>query len=72
MACVNVNSETSSCNALCYKIKFCTITREFRHGGQVYVDGEFIGGSDILMGLHQSNELEALLKGKSGGSDTTA
>ena len=35
---------------------------------QVYVDGEFIGGSDIVMGLHQSNELEALIKGKSSGT----
>ena len=38
------------------------------HRAQVYVDGEFIGGSDIVMGLHQSNELEALLKGKGSGS----
>ncbi len=32
-------------------------------GPQVYVDGEFIGGSDILMGLHQSGELESMLRG---------
>eukprot|EP00899_Mesostigma_viride_P023846 jgi/Mesvir1/4646/Mv03462-RA.1 len=29
---------------------------------QVFVDGEFIGGSDILMGLHQEGELEKMLK----------
>ena len=28
----------------------------------MYIDGEFVGGSDILMGLHQSGELEKLLK----------
>lgn len=32
---------------------------------QVYVDGEFVGGSDILMGLHKSGELETLLSGAS-------
>lgn len=29
---------------------------------QVYVNGEFVGGSDILMGLHKNGELEALFK----------
>ncbi len=29
---------------------------------QVYVDGEFIGGSDILMDLHRNGELEAMLQ----------
>ena len=28
---------------------------------QVYVDGKFIGGSDILLELHQSGELQKLL-----------
>ncbi|EAU90056.1 monothiol glutaredoxin-5 [Coprinopsis cinerea okayama7 len=31
---------------------------------QVYVDGEFIGGCDILLGMHQSGELETLLESK--------
>ena len=29
---------------------------------QVYVNGEFVGGSDILMGMHKSGELEGLLE----------
>ncbi|KAF8623126.1 hypothetical protein AX17_007560 [Amanita inopinata Kibby_2008] len=29
---------------------------------QVYVDGEFVGGCDILLGMHQSGELENLLE----------
>jgi len=28
---------------------------------QLYIKGEFVGGSDILMGLHQSGDLKALL-----------
>jgi monothiol glutaredoxin len=28
---------------------------------QVFVDGEFVGGSDILMNMHQSGELTTLL-----------
>jgi len=31
---------------------------------QLYVDGEFVGGSDILVGLHQSGELATMLGGK--------
>ena len=30
---------------------------------QLYVKGEFIGGADILNEMHQSGELETLLKG---------
>ncbi|KZS94401.1 monothiol glutaredoxin-5 [Sistotremastrum niveocremeum HHB9708] len=29
---------------------------------QVYVNGEFVGGCDIVLGLHQSGELEELLE----------
>jgi len=29
---------------------------------QVYVNGEFVGGCDIVMGMHQSGELESLLE----------
>ena len=29
---------------------------------QVYINGEFVGGSDLLMGLHQSGELEKLVQ----------
>lgn len=29
---------------------------------QLYINGEFIGGSDILMEMYQSGELQALLK----------
>ncbi|TFK39482.1 thioredoxin-like protein [Crucibulum laeve] len=29
---------------------------------QVYVNGEFVGGCDILLGMHQSGELETLLE----------
>jgi monothiol glutaredoxin len=28
---------------------------------QLYVDGEFVGGSDIMMEMYQSGELQALL-----------
>lgn len=28
---------------------------------QLYIKGEFVGGSDILMGLHQSGDLKSLL-----------
>jgi len=28
---------------------------------QIYVNGEFVGGCDILLGMHQSGELEKLL-----------
>jgi len=28
---------------------------------QVYVDGEFVGGCDIILGMHQSGQLEQLL-----------
>lgn len=31
---------------------------------QLYVDGEFIGGADILREMYQSGELQALLSGK--------
>ena len=30
---------------------------------QLYVKGEFVGGADILNEMHQSGELEALLRG---------
>ncbi|KAF8889270.1 thioredoxin-like protein, partial [Infundibulicybe gibba] len=29
---------------------------------QVYVNGEFVGGCDILLNMHQSGELESLLE----------
>lgn len=29
---------------------------------QIYVNGEFIGGCDLLLGMHQSGELETLLE----------
>ncbi len=32
---------------------------------QLYVDGKFVGGCDIVMDLHQSGELEKLLASKS-------
>ncbi|CAM6027806.1 unnamed protein product [Sphagnum balticum] len=35
---------------------------------QVYVDGEFLGGSDILMSMHRSGELENKLKHLRKGS----
>jgi len=31
---------------------------------QLYVDGEFVGGCDILLSMHQSGELEDLLEKK--------
>ncbi|KAF9225951.1 glutaredoxin [Gyrodon lividus] len=29
---------------------------------QIYINGEFVGGCDILLGMHQSGELESLLE----------
>ncbi|TCD71764.1 monothiol glutaredoxin grx5 [Steccherinum ochraceum] len=29
---------------------------------QVYINGEFVGGCDIILGMHQSGELETLLE----------
>ena len=40
--------------------------KEFSHWPtipQLYVKGEFIGGSDIMMEMYQSGELQTLLKG---------
>lgn len=31
---------------------------------QLYVDGEFVGGSDILMEMYQAGELQPLLAGR--------
>ena len=31
---------------------------------QIYVKGEFIGGSDLLMEMHQKGELDSVLKGE--------
>ncbi|WP_418316708.1 Grx4 family monothiol glutaredoxin [Piscinibacter sakaiensis] len=31
---------------------------------QLYIDGEFVGGSDILMEMHEAGELQQLLGGK--------
>ncbi|KAF9054647.1 monothiol glutaredoxin-5 [Panaeolus papilionaceus] len=31
---------------------------------QIYVNGEFVGGCDILLGMHQSGELETFLEQK--------
>lgn len=31
---------------------------------QVFVQGEFVGGCDIMINMHQSGELETLLKEK--------
>ena len=33
---------------------------------QVYVDGKFVGGCDIVRELYESGELETLVKGASG------
>jgi len=34
---------------------------------QVYVDGQFVGGSDILMEMFQSGELQKLIDAKKAG-----
>lgn len=31
---------------------------------QVYINGEFVGGSDILMGMHESGELKKVFLGE--------
>ena len=33
---------------------------------QLYVDGEFVGGSDIMMEMYQAGELQKMLGGGSG------
>ncbi|MFB6260964.1 MAG: Grx4 family monothiol glutaredoxin, partial [Thiohalorhabdaceae bacterium] len=30
---------------------------------QLYVDGEFVGGSDIMLEMYQNGELESVVKG---------
>jgi monothiol glutaredoxin len=35
---------------------------------QVYIDGKFVGGSDILMEMFQSGELQKLLTEKASGA----
>ena len=36
---------------------------------QLYVDGEFIGGADIMMEMHNAGELPALLGGESESAE---
>ena len=36
---------------------------------QLYVDGEFLGGSDIMMEMYQSGELQQVLAGEAAKSD---
>jgi monothiol glutaredoxin len=36
---------------------------------QVFVNGEFIGGSDILMGMHQSGDLKGVLEGGNNAAE---
>lgn len=38
-----------------------SIRRDWPTIPQVYLNGEFLGGCDILMGMHSSGELEELL-----------
>jgi len=35
---------------------------------QVYIDGKFVGGCDIIRELYESGELETLVKGSAGQS----
>ena len=35
---------------------------------QLYVNGEFVGGSDIMMEMYESGELATLLKGETAAS----
>jgi len=37
---------------------------------QIFINGEFVGGSDILMGMHQSGELAPLLDEATSKSQT--
>ena len=37
---------------------------------QVYIDGKFVGGCDIIRELYESGELETLVKGAAGQSAT--
>lgn len=39
---------------------------------QCYIGGEFVGGSDILLEMHQSGELEPLLRRAAGGAAKTS
>ena len=39
---------------------------------QLFVDGELVGGCDIVMEMHESGELERLLGVEANGSDATA
>ena len=33
---------------------------------QLYVDGEFVGGSDIMMEMYESGELQQIINGQAG------
>jgi monothiol glutaredoxin len=56
-----------------YKSRNVLVDQELRDGiksfsnwptvPQVYVAGEFVGGSDILISMHRSGELQEMLKG---------
>jgi len=36
---------------------------DFHHcGGQLYIDGEFIGGCDIVIDMYQAGELQELIE----------
>ena len=35
---------------------------------QLYVDGEFVGGSDIMMEMYESGELQQLFEGKAAAA----
>jgi monothiol glutaredoxin len=37
---------------------------------QLYIDGELIGGSDIMMELYESGELQQMIKGGVEGGET--
>jgi monothiol glutaredoxin len=39
---------------------------------QLYVEGEFVGGCDIMMELHERGELASVLKQTTGASETAS
>ena len=43
--------------------EFCASSCSDLAAVQVYIKGDFVGGSDILMGMHQSGELTEALEG---------
>lgn len=62
MRCV-VQQKNGSSDSPNMKGEWCAFSCCDLAAVQVYIKGDFVGGSDILMGMHQSGELTEALEG---------